>query len=127
MLDHGPDAAAYCVDFRSCIVETRPCSSAWTGVFSTPACVARPVARSSRRRSSPAHRRSGRRAALETCLAKWALWEIDPATMAARELFRHDGEVLCGATAAAFVRDRYLIGSMSETRVGVWRDGAAPP
>jgi sugar lactone lactonase YvrE len=68
----------------------------------------------------------GIQAAFEPCLMKWALWEVDPGTLAARELLRHDGATLCGATSAAFVGGGYLIGSMSETRVGIWRP-AAPP
>jgi hypothetical protein len=68
----------------------------------------------------------GIEAAFEPCLMKWALWEIDPATLAARERLRHDGAALCGATSAAFVGDRYLIGSMSETRVGTWWPAALP-
>lgn len=64
----------------------------------------------------------GIESAFEPCLMSWALWEVDTNTLKARELMHHRGETLCGATSAAKVGDRYLIGSMSETRIGVWRE-----
>jgi hypothetical protein len=51
----------------------------------------------------------------------WSAWEIDPETLEARELLDHESEVLCGATSALRVGGRMLIGSMNETRIGVWR------
>jgi hypothetical protein len=60
-------------------------------------------------------------AVLERCLLDWALVEVDPDSLAARELLRHDGRVLCGATSAVRVGEHVLIGSMSEERIGLWR------
>jgi hypothetical protein len=69
----------------------------------------------------------GLAAAFQSCLMDWALWEVDPRTLAARERFRHDGSVLCGATSAIQLGDRFLFGTMSEARVGVWRPAPAAP
>ena len=65
--------------------------------------------------------KGGARALLQACLMHWAVWEVDPESLASREILDHRGEVLCGATSVAKVGDRYLIGSMNESRVGVWR------
>lgn len=67
----------------------------------------------------------GMRAVLQSCLMDWALWEVDPRTLAAGELLRHDGSVLCGATSAVQIGERILIGTMSEDRIGVWRPARA--
>jgi len=70
----------------------------------------------------------GVEAVLQECLMDWALFEIDAATLEARELFRHDGRVLCGATSAQRIGGRYYIGSMNEERIGVWRpEGRSAP
>ena len=65
--------------------------------------------------------KGGVRALFQACLMHWAIWEIDPESLESHEILDHRGEVLCGATSAAKVGDRYVIGSMNETRVGVWR------
>jgi hypothetical protein len=62
----------------------------------------------------------GARALFQDCLLHWAVYEVDPDSLAVRELLDHEGEVLCGATSVAKVGERYLIGSMNETRIGVW-------
>jgi hypothetical protein len=61
------------------------------------------------------------RSLFQSCLRHWALYEADPVGMNARELLDHTGDVLCGATSAAKVGDRVLIGSMDEARIGVWQ------
>lgn len=58
----------------------------------------------------------------QECLLDWALVEIDPESLEARELMRHGGETLCGATSAWRVGERIYIGTMSEPRLGVWRE-----
>ena len=65
--------------------------------------------------------KGGARALFQACLMNWALWEVDPESLEAREILDHRGEVLCGATSAARVGDQILIGSMNELRIGVWR------
>jgi hypothetical protein len=57
---------------------------------------------------------------LQSCLLGWALVEIDPSTLEARERMRHGGDALCGATSALRIGDRYYVGSMNESRIGVW-------
>jgi hypothetical protein len=63
----------------------------------------------------------GAQALFQACLMHWAVFEVDPDSLEAREILDHEGEVLCGATSAVQVGHRYLIGSMNETRVGVWQ------
>ena len=63
----------------------------------------------------------GARALFQACLLHWAVFEVDPESLAAREILDHEGEVLCGATSVTKVCDRHVIGSMNETRVGVWQ------
>ncbi len=58
----------------------------------------------------------------QDCLLEWALFEIDPKTLEAQELLQHDGGTLCGATSAQRVEDRIYIGTMNETRLGVWSE-----
>jgi hypothetical protein len=65
--------------------------------------------------------KGGASALFQACLMHWAVWEIDPETLEGREVLDHRGEVLCGATSAVRVAGRMLIGSMNETRIGVWR------
>ena len=63
----------------------------------------------------------GVRALFQACLLHWAVFEVDLESLEARELLDHEGEVLCGATSVVKIGERYLIGSMNETRVGVWQ------
>jgi len=64
--------------------------------------------------------RSGYHAVLEPCLMQWSVVEIDPDSGSVTERLRHDGDVLCDATSALRIGSRLLIGSMSETRIGVF-------
>ncbi len=51
--------------------------------------------------------------------------EWDPAypkTLEAQRLLQHDGDTLCGATSAQRVEGRIYIGTMAETRLGVWSE-----
>jgi hypothetical protein len=61
----------------------------------------------------------------QSCLLDWAIVEVDPEALTSRILHEHHGEVLCGATSAIRVRDgegdAILVGSMSETRIGILR------
>jgi hypothetical protein len=68
--------------------------------------------------------RGGFETILESCLMRWSLLEVDLASMTATERLRHDGEVLCGATVAIRIGRRYLIGSMSEARIGIFEPDA---
>ncbi len=54
------------------------------------------------------------------CETGWSLFEIDPSTLDARELFHHSGEVIGAAASATPLGDRIYIGAVFDDRVGVW-------
>jgi hypothetical protein len=57
------------------------------------------------------------------CTTGWSVSEIDPDTLAVREVYRHDGSVV-GAIATALEVDGVLyVGSVFDDRVGVVRFG----
>lgn len=58
---------------------------------------------------------------VQSCLLDWAITEIDPDALTSRVLLVHHGDVLCDATSAIRVGDVILVGSMSETRIGLLR------
>lgn len=55
------------------------------------------------------------------CRTGWALFEIDPRTMRATELLRHDGSVVGGVASAAEVDGTTYFGAVFDDRIGVWR------
>lgn len=54
------------------------------------------------------------------CRSGWAVWEIDPVTLRAREVLSDDGKRLATATSALEHAGRLYIGSMAEDRLGVY-------
>lgn len=55
------------------------------------------------------------------CRLGWAIWEVDPATRAATQVFAHDGDAIGSATTALEVGDYLFIGSMADDRIGVYK------
>lgn len=55
------------------------------------------------------------------CRTGWALFEIDPKTMSATELLKHDGSVVGGVASAAEVDGTTYFGAVFDDRIGVWR------
>ena len=55
------------------------------------------------------------------CRLGWSIWEVDPRTRSATEVFAHDGTSIGSATTALEVGRYLLIGTMTDDRVGVYR------
>jgi hypothetical protein len=53
------------------------------------------------------------------CRSPWTLHAIDPATLAAREIVRHDGSAAGGVASAAQVGSRVYLGAVFGDRIGV--------
>jgi hypothetical protein len=53
------------------------------------------------------------------CRTSWEIHEIDPATLAARPLFTHDGEVVGAVSTPLVVGDRLYLASIFDDRIGV--------
>ncbi len=54
----------------------------------------------------------------QPCRSAWAVYEIDPVTLAARPLLEHDGEDLGAVATALEVNDRIWLGTVFDDRVG---------
>jgi hypothetical protein len=59
------------------------------------------------------------------CTTSWAVYEIDPDTLATRKVLDHDGSVVGAVATALEVDDLLYFGSVFDDRVGVMRVG--PP
>jgi len=62
------------------------------------------------------------------CRSAWSLFEIDPESLAARELLHSDGQEVGGVASVAEARGRTYFGAVFGDRIGVWRrarEGAA--
>jgi sugar lactone lactonase YvrE len=55
------------------------------------------------------------------CRGGWAVWEVDPAALSAREILADDGRRLATATSALEVGNLLYVGSMADDRLGVYR------
>ncbi len=55
------------------------------------------------------------------CRTGWAVYAIDPETLAAREILRHGGERLGAVASVADHDGTFYIGSVFDDRIGVWR------
>ncbi len=55
------------------------------------------------------------------CRFGWAVWEVNPATRAASEVFSEGGKVIGSATTALEVGHYLFIGTMADDRIGVYR------
>ncbi len=55
------------------------------------------------------------------CRTGWSLFEIDPATLHARQLLHHDGSVVGAVASAAEVDGRTYFGAVFDDRIGVWQ------
>jgi hypothetical protein len=55
------------------------------------------------------------------CKTGWATWEIDPVRNSSEEVLADDGKRLSNATTTLEVDGTLYIGSMSDTRIGVFR------
>jgi hypothetical protein len=55
------------------------------------------------------------------CRTGWAVWEIDPVGGTAVEILAENGKRLASATTALDVDNTLYIGSMADTRIGVYR------
>ena len=53
------------------------------------------------------------------CTTSWAVFEIDPLTLAVHKIFDHDGAVLGAVSSAAQVGDELVLGSVFDDRIGV--------
>ncbi|MGH7819634.1 MAG: hypothetical protein ACREQ9_07670, partial [Candidatus Binatia bacterium] len=58
------------------------------------------------------------------CRSSWSVFEIDPATLAAKPVIEHDGEVVGAIASAAEAEGLWFFGSVYDDRIGVWRGGA---
>jgi len=56
----------------------------------------------------------------QTCRSEWSLFEIDPATMHAKELLAHDGDVVGAVASATETPQGVYLGAVFGDRVGVW-------
>jgi hypothetical protein len=56
-----------------------------------------------------------------TCRSGWAVWEIDPSSASALEVLEEGGRQIATATTALEVDGTLYIGSMADTRIGIYR------
>lgn len=54
------------------------------------------------------------------CRSPWAVWEIDPADLASRELLHHDGEAVGAVASVAEAFGRFYLGAVFGDRIGVY-------
>ena len=54
----------------------------------------------------------------QPCRSGWAVYEIDPVTLAARPVLEHDGEDLGAVATALEVNGRIYLGAVFDDRVG---------
>ncbi len=55
------------------------------------------------------------------CRSSWAVYEIDPTSLSAKEILRHDGEVVGAVATAAESGKLHFLGAVYDDRIGVWR------
>ncbi len=55
------------------------------------------------------------------CRSSWAVYEIDPKSLTAKEILRHDGEAIGAVATAAESAKVHFLGAVYDDRIGVWR------